>query len=208
MFATRNQRSGGSTEIKPAGRLGLAGLVLLAAMAPGPLKAQAADDWRVGGAAGNGMTYDPWAPPNLDVDLGSGAPESATLSYTLQPLRTQGDGLQNRFALDNWQTGSVSPPLTPGQGTTTGFMARGYYDFAITPRWRLFAGAGLGMARLPANQQLDLGSVYLKRDPVTRDQDETVFAYHGMVGLSYEFSSPFQMYFGYRFFATDPLVSW
>lgn len=205
MFKTRDERSGMSTEVKPAGLLSLAGLVLLAAMSLAPLEARAAEDWRVGGAAGNGMAYDPWAPDNLGTDPASGIPESGTLGYGLQPLRTQGDGLQSRAALDDWQAGGLSPSLTPGQGSTTGLMARGYYDLAITPRWRLFAGAGLGMARLPANQQLDLGSLYLKRDPVTHDQDETVFAYQGMVGLSYEFSSPFQMYFGYRFFATDPL---
>jgi len=205
MLATRDERSGMSTEVNPARLLVLAGLVLLGAMSFAPPEAKAAEDWHVGGAAGSGMPYDPWAPRNLSTDLEPELPESGNLSYGLQPLRTQGEGLQDRLALDNWQTDGLSPALTPDQRSTTGLMAKGYYDLAITPRWRLFAGAGMGMARLPANQQLDLGSLHLKRDPVTRDQDETVFAYQGMVGLSYEFSSPFQMYFGYRFFATDPL---
>jgi len=205
MFGTRDERSGMSTEIKPAGLTGPGVLLLLAAVSLAPLEAKAAEDWSLGGAADNGMTYDPWAPRDLGTDPGANLSESGTLGYALLPLRTQGDELQNRFALDNWQSGSLSQSGTPGQGTTTGFMAKGYYDLAITPRWRLFAGAGLGMARLPANQQLDLGSLYVKRDPVTRDQDETVFAYQGMVGMSYEFNSPFQMFFGYRFFATDPL---
>ncbi len=204
MFGTRNERSGMITGFKSARILGLAGLVLLAATSLAPA---AADDWRLGGAAGSGMTFNPWAPPNLGTNPESEVLQGGSLSYALQPLRTQGDGLQNRFALDNWETDGLSQLLTSGQGNPSGFMAKGYYDLAITPRWRLFAGAGLGMAWLPANQHLDLGALSLPRDPATRDQDETVFAYQGMLGLSYEFSSPFQMYFGYSFFATDPLDS-
>ena len=58
MFRTRHERSGMSTENKPAGPLGLAGLVLLAVLSLAPLEARAEEGWRVGGAASRARSDD------------------------------------------------------------------------------------------------------------------------------------------------------
>jgi opacity protein-like surface antigen len=165
------------------------------------------ESWHVGGAASSALPLDPWAPRGLTTGLDPESTEAGTIGYELQPLGGQGGILENRLSPDNRAVDGLSDPLAPRYGNTSGFMAKGYYDLAIMPRWKLFAGAGLGMARLSANQNLDYGLMSLPGDAASREQDQTVFAYQGMLGLSYEFSAPFQMYFGYRFFVTDPVDS-
>ena len=79
-------------------------------------------------------------------------------------------------------------------------MANGYYDYAVTPRWRLFAGAGLGLARLGSEAGPVDPALGTEQPGAGHGYDDTVLAYQGMLGLSYEVSAPLELFVGYRYF--------
>lgn len=163
------------------------GLFAVIALTTG--NARAAEDWYVGGGAYGGIAYDPWAPPGLEPETESDEDSWGVLDYGFEPLGSQGGILENQSFNSNQPAGAQ------------GFIAKGYYDFAITPRWRLFAGAGLGMGRVSGDPSLRLGPF----SPTGSDESGTVLAYQGMLGLSYAPASPFEFFMGYGFFATDTL---
>lgn len=75
-------------------------------------------------------------------------------------------------------------------------MANAYYDFNTGTRWTPYIGAGLGAA------QHNFDSI-----TINTDDDDTVLAYQGMIGVAYALE-PWQytqVGFGYRYFGTtDP----
>ncbi len=78
-------------------------------------------------------------------------------------------------------------------------MVNGYYDFDTGTRWMPYIGAGLGVA-LHTFDSITINT----------DDDDTVFAYQGMVGVAYRLKPYNHTYvgFGYRYFGTtDPQFS-
>lgn len=97
---------------------------------------------------------------------------------------------------DSLSNAALAPGGFGGSVESYVAMANAYYDFETGSRWRPYVGFGLGVA------QQNFDSV-----TINTDDDDTVFAYQGMVGMSYTLE-PYNythVGFGYRYFGTaDP----
>ncbi len=86
---------------------------------------------------------------------------------------------------------------TDGDVGALSFMANGYYDFDLGSKFKPFVGVGLGVALIDVDASV-LGVTIV-------DDDDTVFAYQGMAGVSYEISESISASLFYNYFATiDP----
>lgn len=85
-----------------------------------------------------------------------------------------------------------------GYGQTYSLMVNGLYEFMPNEAWHPFVGAGLGFAYVETDIKL--------RSPLGRSIDgsrsETLFAYQGFLGVSYDINPSFAMRMQYRYFAT------
>jgi len=121
-----------------------------------------------------------------------------------------GTGLRGEFELgyrqneyDKFEVPSVATVAVDGNISGVTVMGNAYYDFdlggarnnmsAVTP----FVGAGLGAAFL--NTEVDS----LAGNPVGSNEDDTVFAWQVIAGLSYEFSPTVAGTLSYNYFATS-----
>ncbi len=84
-----------------------------------------------------------------------------------------------------------------GDVQTISIMANGFYDFDFDSKFKPFVGAGLGAAFIGAD--VSVGGVNIV------DDNDEVFAYQGMLGISYAFSGEVTASLLYSYFATtDP----
>ncbi len=182
-------------------------LPVLGALAAWPAQAAAQDGWYVIGNFDQRVPQEPSPldePPREDgllVDL---------LDFSQSSFRAEGQILQGEDAATDlgWPTSgdlfSLTDVIGPEAGSNA-VMANGFYDYSVTPRWRLFAGAGLGLARLPGEAGNDLAAGTAGLDNAWYQDDDTHIAYQGMMGLSYQPDAPVEIFLGYRFFAAENL---
>lgn len=78
-------------------------------------------------------------------------------------------------------------------------MVNAAYDWNITPRFRPFVLAGVGMSRVTI--ELDEIEIFGQRFSVNAD-DKYTFAYQGGVGIDYALTDTVSVDVGYRFFGT------
>ncbi len=181
-------------------------LPVLGALAVWPSQAGAQDSWYVIGNFDQGV---PQEPPALDEPSPEDSDLVDPLDFSWSGFRAEGQILSGAELADgvSWQASDDLFPLTDVIGPEAGssaLMANGYYDYSVSPRWRLFAGAGLGLARLPGEGGgVSAGAAGLD-DPWYQD-DEAHIAYQGMLGLSYQPDDPVEIFLGYRFFAAENL---
>lgn len=84
-----------------------------------------------------------------------------------------------------------------GEVTALSGMLNGYYDFDVDGGFKPFIGAGIGLARIEVDGSV-LGVTIV-------DDDDTVFAYQGLAGISYEITQSVTASLLYSYFATtDP----
>lgn len=83
-----------------------------------------------------------------------------------------------------------------GEYKSTSYMANMYYDFRNSTGFTPYIGGGLGLAQVRVDDFATL---------IPGDDEDTVFAYQGMVGVSYAPSSTpnIEWNLGYRYFATE-----
>ena len=181
-------------------------LPVLGALAVWPSQAGAQESWYV---IGNFDQRAPQEPPGVGEPPRPGGGLADPLDFNRSGFRAEGQVLsaEELAAGPSWHTSGDLFPLTdvigPEAGSTA-LMANGYYDYSVTPRWRLFAGAGLGLARLPGEGgEVPAGAAGLDA-PLYQD-DEAHIAYQGMLGLSYQPDDPVEIFLGYRFFAAENL---
>lgn len=146
----------------------------------GAHKPQSAD---VSRASGNGG----------DVDLKTGLAGAAAVGYAF------GNGLRAEVELahraSKAKTGAPGQPAS-GKLDATSLMINGLYDIATGTDFVPYFGAGLGAARLRAD---NFGAL---PGGVTVGGNDTVFAYQGIAGLDYLIDSNVAIGASYRYFAT------
>ena len=79
-------------------------------------------------------------------------------------------------------------------------MVNAAYDWNITPRFRPFVLAGVGMSRVTI--ELDEIEIFGQRFSVNADDTKYTFAYQGGVGIDYALTDTVSVDVGYRFFGT------
>lgn len=86
-----------------------------------------------------------------------------------------------------------------GEATSTSLMANLFYDFRRDQRMRPYVGVGVGAAKVEAE-----GAV----GPISFDDDDTVVAYQGLIGVAFDVTDRLDIDVGYRYFvAPDVGVS-
>jgi opacity protein-like surface antigen len=109
--------------------------------------------------------------------------------YELEVMYREGD-------FDNLSNATIAPGGFGGSIESYVVMANAYYDFNIWDRWVPYVGAGVGAA------QHNFDSI-----TINVDDDDTVLAYQGMLGIAYKLQ-PYEhtlIGLGYRYFGTtDP----
>lgn len=79
----------------------------------------------------------------------------------------------------------------PGEARATSLMINAFYDFNREGRIRPYVGVGVGGANIEA----DGGA-----GPISFDDDDTVFAYQGLVGVAFALTEQLDLDVGYRYF--------
>lgn len=108
-----------------------------------------------------------------------------------------GYGFQNGFRLEGelgYRTNDFED--IDGDATALSLMANLFYDFNREGRVRPYVGVGVGGARVDVDGGLG---------PVTIDDDDTVVAYQGMVGLAFPINDRLDLDIGYRYFTAPDL---
>lgn len=137
----------------------------------------------------------------FDVESDMGLALGAAAGYDFgNNIRVEGEVAYQKNDLDK-----VSLPLGIDVGLTgnissLAFLLNGYYDFANDSAFTPFISAGLGVARVDANDLNVAGSNF----PST-SADDTVFAYQVGAGVGYAVNKKVSIDVKYRYFATsDP----
>lgn len=88
-----------------------------------------------------------------------------------------------------------------GDGSLLNVMVNGYYDFDLGSKLTPFIGAGVGWGHVSLDIDLDSGGQTVS----VVDDSDNVFAYQGIIGLSYEFTDGVSALASYSYLATsDP----
>jgi len=121
------------------------------------------------------------------------------LGYKSNPLRYEGEFTYIQAYLKHFDVNSVRQTGASGSTYSAMLMANVYYDFPeMIPCVAPFLGVGLGYAHVQAR----LNGTGPAR--VTRFQaDDTVFAYQGTAGFTYNFAENYAVNISYRFAATE-----
>ena len=89
-----------------------------------------------------------------------------------------------------------------GDAESLAVMANGFFDLRTGTKWTPYVGAGVGWA-LVKNDIDAFGSCF--SDPPFVDDEDGVFAYQLMAGITYQVTNSISLGIGYRFFSTsDP----
>lgn len=134
-----------------------------------------------------------------DVDYSPGYHIGGRLGYQANPLRYEIDGIYIRANIKHININKIQHTAIASRVETTAAMANVYYDIntplaGIKP----FLGTGLGYAYVDtrlSNQNL-LG---FKR----HRGSNSVFAYQGIAGLTYNFAENYAVDIAYHYVATD-----
>lgn len=118
-------------------------------------------------------------------------------------FRAEGELGYRQFAMDHgtvYRPGGMGISTGSASGNANAFsvMGNGYHDFSTNGPIKPYVGAGIGVARV-ALSDVTVGGANAVND------SDTVFAYQGMAGFSYQLTPRATVYTGYRYFATlDP----
>jgi opacity protein-like surface antigen len=88
-----------------------------------------------------------------------------------------------------------------GEVETVSIMANGYYAFNVEGKFKPFIGAGAGIARVDAELEVGIPGF----GSAKASDDDTVFAYQGIAGVSYEINETLTLSGLYSYFATEDL---
>ena len=166
--------------------------------------AQAQTGFYVSGFAGavilnDADVIDPADPGSLSFDTGASFGAAVGFSV-LGSVRVEGEIAYRTNGMDTIVDSGGTTSLG-GDTTALSFMGNGYYDFDVGLPVVPYVGAGVGIASVSVNASASFAG--FSGDVV--DDDDTVFAYQGIVGIAYEFSGDLAATLEYRYFATtDP----
>ncbi len=172
---------------------------LVAALAlPGVANAYPKQGYYVGLAGGIGLQQDSDATIGGIKDqlqFSPGFAVSGDIGYGFENQLRPEFEIAYRKANVNKVTGPVSGPNTTGNYNSIDFMGNLFYDFDTHTGLTPYVGIGAGIALTGAD---NAGTVV----GTTLDSQETLFAYQGIAGLSYEISERLDATADYRYFST------
>lgn len=153
----------------------------------------------VGGKLGYVMTSDSDLSDGVDeisIEFDGGLGLGLALGTTMDAFRIEGE-LEYRGAdMDKAKAYGVSVPVD-GDIKTWSLMANGYYDFETGSSLKPYAGVGIGFAK----HSVEINSIAGDAGSGGED-DDTVFAYQGTLGVAWAVSDTMDLDFAYRYFAT------
>lgn len=117
------------------------------------------------------------------------------IGYKYYPFRFEGEVTYVNGGLDNISVNSIPQTAFRGENTGTFLMGNFYYDFPdMLPAISPFIGVGLGFGYLSAFIE--------SNDPLTSiayNPNDSVFAYQGSAGLTYNFAENYAVSANYRY---------
>ena len=160
--------------------------------------------WYLGLSAGVAMVEesDLSGAINGDVDYDTGAHLSGAIGYMpffnqayLDNIRTEVELGWRQAGLDGFTNGGA-PGATNDKLSIVSTMGNILYDFDNDSRWTPYVGAGAGVANIELSKNSGLGNT---------DDEDTVFAYQFLAGLTYSPTSiPLTEWgLGYRYFGAN-----
>ena len=165
-----------------------------------PMSSMAAgDSMYIKGNVGLGMAMDsdidnmPNNAGTAKMTFDNGFLGTAAVGYDFSgPFRVEGEYGWQKNDLDRLSYANMIGNFQEGDLKTQSLMVNGYYDVATGSPWSPFVGAGIGWAKVDLNTPaLPLG-----------DNDD-VFAYQLMAGVSYAIDAQWSIDAQYRFFGTQ-----
>src|SRR3990167_8240249 len=133
-----------------------------------------------------------------NVTYQSGFDGGGNFGYKSNPMRYEGEISYIKANTDKFKINSVTQTSVSGYNQAAFALANIYYDFqGVTPILQPYLGLGLGY-----------GWVQIKLDSkgpsvVTNfEANSSVFAYHGDVGITFNFAENYALSLGYRYLTT------
>ncbi|NQW02387.1 MAG: OmpA family protein [Rhodospirillales bacterium] len=124
-----------------------------------------------------------------DSDLGYGLSAAVGNAFG-NGWRAEGEINYRKTAVDSLGNASGA-----GDISGAGLMINGYYDFNRDSVWTPYVGAGIGRALISYNGVSPVGSSRI-------DDDDWVFAYQAIGGVSYKLQDQASIFSEYRYFGT------
>lgn len=159
-------------------------------------------NWYVGGAGGA-----TWFEPSDSDANGNSYENRFDTGYVFSGaigrefgngLRAEGEVGYRNASVDTITPNSGSEFNGEGSMSALSLMANGLYDFDVGMKIKPYIGAGIGFARVSANDIKLNGSQLV-------DDSDVVFAYQAIGGLGYDLTRDWTAFAEYRYFATlDP----
>ncbi len=144
----------------------------------------------------------------VDTELDAGYGIGGAIGYDFGPVADEHVGFriegeityrENDVDTHNVQALGGAQPASTGDVSALSYMANGYVDLHTGTRLTPYLGAGIGMATV------DFNGYGIQAVPDVLDDDETVFAYQAIVGLSVGLTERVSLTGDYRYFATDDI---
>lgn len=157
--------------------------------------------WYAGGNIGLAMLSDSDITEegvSIEVEFDAGFNLAGVLGYDFGEMRLEGEIGWQKNDFDKASAMGIGIALT-GDMSVLSLLINGYYDLDTGTAFSPFISAGIGFAKVDAN---DLG---MAGDPETFDDDDTVIAGQIGVGVSYAATETVAIDAKYRFLMTsDP----
>ena len=170
-----------------------------------PVSSMAAgDSMYLKGNLGVGMAKDtdinnmPEAAGTAKMTFDSGFLATIAAGYDFaNPFRVEGEYLWQKNDLDQLSYNNRFGNFKQGDLKTQAFMVNGYYDVDTGSSWSPYIGAGLGWAKLDLNTPA-----------LPFSDNDNVFAYQFMAGVTYAITDKWSVDGQYRYFGTtDATIS-
>ncbi len=120
-------------------------------------------------------------------------------------VRTEGEFAVRVNGVDNVENaqGTEFEALDESDFSSLAGMANAYLDFYILPSTALTVGAGIGYASVQADVAAEINGVGVL---LFDEENDSSFAYQGMLGARYDFAGGSTIDVGYTYFAVNDLT--
>ena len=136
-------------------------------------------------------------PFNIDTEFDTGMAIEGAVGYDFGMFRAEGEIGYRKNDIDEFSALGISLSAD-GDFDALSFMVNGYLDFENQTAFTPFIGAGIGYAKVSAND-ISVGGIDVG------DEDDSVFAYQLGVGVGYSATESLIVEIAYKYFATsDP----
>ncbi|NET48411.1 MAG: outer membrane beta-barrel protein [Merismopedia sp. SIO2A8] len=134
-------------------------------------------------------------PVDITVDTDTGFGINGAIGYQFDQARAELDLGYRQNAVDGVTVGDLPEVDTDGRFKTWTLAANGYYDIPTGTAFRPYVGAGVGVARLVAD---DVSVNVPVAGEAELDESGVSFMFQAQAGLAYDFSEDASAFVGYR----------